>query len=85
MISRSNSNKTTKFGQLMKYMINNFFKYYAENEDERLVPDQFLFFRKALYEVTGSDQYLSFNTKRTFNCQKLFQAWDYVLLINLSY
>ena len=33
---------------------NIFFKSYAENEAERLVPELFLFFKKALYEVKAS-------------------------------
>ena len=44
-----------KFGQFIKYEnINIFFKSYAENEAERLVPELFLFFKKALYEVKAS-------------------------------
>ena len=39
-----------------------FFKYHAENEAGRLVPDLFLFFKKALYEVKASGLQLSFNT-----------------------
>ena len=31
---------------------------YAENQVERLIPDLFLFFRKALYKVKASDQHL---------------------------
>ena len=37
------------------------FKNYAENEAERLVPDHFLFFKKALYEVKASGLQLHFN------------------------
>ena len=37
-----------------------FFKNHAENEAWRLVPDLFLFFKKALYEVKASDPQLSF-------------------------
>ena len=45
-ISRSKGNQAMKFGQLIKYSIrNNFFKNYAENEAERLVPDLFLFLK----------------------------------------
>ena len=40
-----------RFGQLMEYNKRNiFFISYAENEAGRLVPDVFLFFRKALYD-----------------------------------
>ena len=31
-----------------------FFQYHAENEAGRLVPDLFLFFKKALYEAKAS-------------------------------
>ena len=55
IISRSKGNQTMKFGQFIKYEnINIFFKSYAENEAERLVPELFLFFKKALYEVKAS-------------------------------
>ena len=37
------------------------FKNYAENETGRLVPDLFLFFKKAKYEVKASGLQLSFN------------------------
>ena len=54
-ISRSNGNQTMKFGQLIE---NNmrifFFKSHAENKAMRLVPDLFLFLKKALYEVKAS-------------------------------
>ena len=32
-----------------------FFKYHAENEAGIIVPDLFLFFRKALYEAKATD------------------------------
>ena len=38
-----------KFGQLIREMF--FFKYHIENEAGRLVPDLFLFFKQALYEL----------------------------------
>ena len=38
-----------------------FFKFHAENEAGRLVPDLFLFFKKALYEVKASGLQLHFN------------------------
>ena len=41
-------NQTMKFGQLIEYnKIIFFFKCYAENEAGILVPDLFLFFKKA--------------------------------------
>ena len=40
---------------------NIFLKNHAENEAGRLVPDLFLFFKKALYEVKARDLQLSFN------------------------
>ena len=45
-IAQSKGNKTMKFGQLIEYLML-FFKNYAENEAGRLVPDLFLFFKKA--------------------------------------
>ena len=43
-------NQTMKFGQLVEHpKINILFKTYAENETEKLVPDPFLFVKKALY------------------------------------
>ena len=41
-----------------------FFKKDLENEVERLVPDPFLFFKKALYEVKSGGQHFSFNIFR---------------------
>ena len=40
------------------------FKNHAENDAGRLVPDLFLFLKKALYEVKASDLQLSFNIFR---------------------
>ena len=40
------------------------FKNHAENEAGRLVPDVFLFFKKALYEVKASSLQLNFNIFR---------------------
>ena len=41
-----------KFGQVIEYKTEAFLdKNHAENEADRLVPDLFLFFKKALYEV----------------------------------
>ena len=51
-----------KFGQLIEYNMKNFFfKNHTENDAERLVPDHFLFFKQALFEVKASGRYLSFN------------------------
>ena len=44
-----------KLGQLL------FFKNDEENEAGRLVPDLFLFFKKAQYDVKARDLELSFN------------------------
>ena len=41
-----------------------FFKHHAENEVGRLVPDLFLLFEKALYEVKASGLQLSFDIFR---------------------
>ena len=47
-ISKSKGNQTMKFGQLIEYNKRIFFfKNYADNEARRLVPDLFLFFKKA--------------------------------------
>ena len=44
-----------KFGHLVKYKVRNIsFKSHIENETERLIPDLFLFFKKALYKVKAS-------------------------------
>ena len=49
-ISRSKGNQTLKFCQLIEYYKrDNFFKNHEENEAGRLVPELFLFFKKALY------------------------------------
>ena len=51
-----------KFGQLKEYnSMNIFFKNHAENEAARLVPDLFLFFKKALYKVKAIVLQLDFN------------------------
>ena len=51
-----------KFGQLMEIDKKNIFlKNHAKNEAGRLVPDLFLFLKKALYEVNASVPQLSFN------------------------
>ena len=47
-ISQSKSNQKMKFGQIMKHNKRNiFFKNYGKNEAQGLVPDLFLFFKKA--------------------------------------
>ena len=38
-----------KIGQLIEHLKILFFKSYAENKAGKLVPDHFLFFKKALY------------------------------------
>ena len=55
-----------EFGQLKEYDKRNIFlkKSHAENEAGRLVPNLFLFFKKALYEVEASGLQLSFNISR---------------------
>ena len=54
-----------KTGQLIEYTKKKiFFRKHVENELEKLVPDLFLFFKKALYEVKSSGQHFSFNTFR---------------------
>ena len=47
-ILRSKGNHSMNFGQLMKYNMGKcFFKSHAENETWRVVPDFFLFFKRA--------------------------------------
>ena len=54
-----------KFCQLIEYNQGNiFFENHTEKEAGRLVPDFFLFLKKALYEVKASDLQLSFNIFR---------------------
>ena len=54
-----------KFGQLIEYNKKIFFfKNYSKNEAKGLVPDLFLFFKKAQYEVKASGLQLSFNILR---------------------
>ena len=55
-----------KFGQLIEYGKRNIvFKSHAENKVRRLVPDLFLLFEKALYEVKASGLHLSYNIFRS--------------------
>ena len=50
-----------KFGQAIEKTIQiYFFKIHGENETGRLVPDLFLSFKKALYEIKASSLQLSF-------------------------
>ena len=59
------TNQTMKFGQLIEYpKINILFKNYTENEAGKLVPDRFLFFQKALYQVKASGLQLDFSIFR---------------------
>ena len=55
-MSRSKNNQTMKIGQVIEHNNRNifFFKSNSENEAGRLVPELFLFFKKALYEVKAS-------------------------------
>ena len=58
-ISQSKGNQTMRSGQLIEHTREIFFfKISAENEVRRLVPDLFLFFQKALYEVKSSGRLL---------------------------
>ena len=61
-ISRSKDNQIMRFGQLIEYSAS--FKNHVENKAARLVPDLFLCFRKALYELKASALQLSFNILR---------------------
>ena len=56
-----------------------FFKNHAENEAEKLVPDLFLFCKKALYEVKLSGLQFSFNIVLNFAYikNKLYKVLDY--------
>ena len=48
-------NQTMKFGQLIKYTVRNtFLQKSCRNEVRGLVPDLFLFYKKALYKVKAS-------------------------------
>ena len=54
-----------EFGQVIEYKKETyFFKNHAKNEAGRLVPDLFLYFKKALYKVKIKGLQLSFNTIR---------------------
>ena len=62
-ISRGKDYQTIRFGQVIeifrKYLEIFFFANHAESETERLVPDLFLFFLKALFEAKASGLHLS--------------------------
>ena len=61
-ISRSKGNQAFEFGEVTEYKnIKLLSKNHAENEAERLVPELFLFFEKALYEVKGNGLQLCYN------------------------
>ena len=54
-ISRSKDNQAMKSGQLIEYKERNIFgENHAENEAGRLIPNLFLFCKKALFEVKAS-------------------------------
>ena len=54
-----------KFGQLIGHLKRNIlFLNYAENEAGKLVPDRFLFFKKALNQVKASCLQLDFTIFR---------------------
>ena len=57
-ISQIKDNQTMKYGQVIN--ITFFFKNLLENGAERVFPDLFLFFKKALYELSVSGLQLSF-------------------------
>ena len=60
--SKSKDNGTMKFDQLIEYNAKNIlFNTHAENEAWKLVPDLFLFSKKALYKVRVNGQRHNFN------------------------
>ena len=64
-ISLIQGNQTMKFGQLIEDPKRNIFiNNYTENETGKLVPDGFLFFKKALYQVKASRLELDFSIFR---------------------
>ena len=75
-ISRIKDNHSMKFGQLIEHPKRNIYKYiylyknifffenYEENEAGKLVPDHFLFFKKALYLVKATGLQLDFTIFR---------------------
>ena len=63
--SGTNVNQAVKLGQLIEYNLGGweifFFKNDAENEARTLVPGLFFVFKKGLYKVKTTTQYLSFS------------------------
>ena len=61
-ISKSKGDQAMKFNQLIEKSTRNIFlQKLCKNTAERVVPDLFLFFKKASYEIKASGQHLSFN------------------------
>ena len=64
-ISRTKVSQAMKLGQLIEYNLGGweifFFKNDAENEAGTLVPGLFFVFKKGLYKVKTTTQYLSFS------------------------
>ena len=60
-ISQIKGNETMKYGQVInitKFFI--FLQNFIENGAEKVFPDLFLFFKKAIYELSVSGLHLSF-------------------------
>ena len=77
-ISGIKGNQTMKFGELLEF--NRFFlKNNAENEAGTIVPDLFLFFKKAPYTEwsTACFRYISLAFKLEYSKNKLYKTWDY--------
>ena len=60
-IWKTKDNQTTKFDPLIECEKIFFFKNHTENETGRLIPDFFLFLKKASNDVKASGQHLSSN------------------------
>ena len=79
-ISRRIGNQTMKFVQLIEYNVRNIlFKNHAENETRELVPDLFLFFKKAIYKAKANGLHLSLTILRysstwTYNKNKQYKT-----------
>ena len=59
-----------------------FFRDFAENEVGKLVPDRFLYFKKALYQIKASGLQIDFiyiliALKLAYNRNKLFKTLQY--------
>ena len=64
-ISPIKGNQTVKYSQLIKFSNRNIFSQnHAENEPGRIVPELFLFYKKALHKVKASCLQLSFTIFR---------------------